>query len=92
MRLAKFDGKRIPSWLVLVGAKFGFSCAGIHGKARVARMVKIESRSFGILSELKPHKWNKNEVDKVWWQKDFILVGFGGSQVWIFMCRHAWEG
>ena len=39
MRLTKFDGKRIPSWLVLVGAKFGFSCAGMHGKAWVPSFV-----------------------------------------------------
>ena len=84
--------RKYPSWLGFVGAKFGFSCAGMLGKAWVAKMVKIESRGFGILSELKCAKCHKNEVAKVWWQKDSILVGFCGSQVWIFMCRHAWEG
>jgi len=76
MRLAKFGGKRIPSWLVFVGAKFGFSCAGMLGKAWVARMVKIESRGFGILSELKCAECHKNEVAKIWVQESIHLGWF----------------
>jgi len=40
----------------------------------------------------KHNKCNKNEVGKVWWQNQSILVGFQGSQVW-WWCeciRPAW--
>jgi len=51
--------------------------------------MKFRARRFLAILVGKHHKCNKNEIGKVWWKKESILVGLGVSQVWFSMGRLA---
>jgi len=84
MRCEKFGCKRNWSWLGFGLAKFG----ALAFFALVAKLVNKWSYGFGAIMVWNGHKCIKNEVWKVWLQKELILVGFWLSQVrWIvFFC------
>ena len=84
MRCEKFGCKRNWSWLGFGLAKF----SGFAFFALVAKLVNKWSYGFCAILVGNCHKCIKNEVWKVWLQKEFILVGFSLSQVrWIaFFC------
>jgi len=65
-------------------AKFG----GLAFFALVAKLVNKSSYDFCDILVANCHKCSKDEVCKVWLQKELILVGFWLSQVqWIgFFC------
>ena len=68
------------SWLGFGLAKFG----GLAFFAFVAKLVNKWSYGFSAILVGNCHKCIKNEVWKVWLQKELILVGFWLSQVrWI---------
>ena len=80
MRSQKFGCKRNWSWLSFCLAKFG----GLAFFALVAKLVNKWSYGFCAMLVSNCHKCLKNEVWKVWLQKELILVGFRLSQVrWI---------
>ena len=72
------------SWLGFGLAKFG----GLAFFAFVAKLVNKWSYGFSAILVANCHKCIKNEVWKVWLQKELILVGFWLSQVWwiCFFC------
>ena len=72
MRCAMFGCKRNWSWLGFGLAKFG----GLCFFALVAKLVNKWSYWFCEILVWHCHKWIKNEVWKVWLQKELILVGF----------------
>ena len=80
MMCGKFGCKRNWSWL-------GFGLAMFGGLAFFALVVKLVNKwSYGFCAILvgNCHKCIRNEVWKVWLQKDLILVGVWLSQVrWI---------
>ena len=84
MRCEKFGCKRNWSWLGFGLAKFG----GFAFFALVAKLVNKWSYGFCAILVGIWHKCIKNEVWKVWLQKELILVGFWISRVrWIgFFC------
>ena len=68
------------SWLGFAVAMFG----GLAFLALVAKLVNKCSNGFCAILVGNGHRWIKNEVWKVWLQKELILVGFWLSQVrWI---------
>jgi len=72
MRCEKFGCKRNWSWL-------GFGLAKFGGLALFPLVVKLVNKwSYGFLAILVGnfHKCIKNEVWKVWFQKELIVVGF----------------
>jgi len=44
--------------------------------------MKFRPQGFSNLLVAKHHKCNKNEVGKVWWQNQVILVDFRGLARW----------
>jgi len=72
MRCQKFGCKRNWSWLGFGLAKFG----GLALFALVAKLVNRWSYGFCAILVGNCHKCIKNEVWKVWLQKELILVGF----------------
>ena len=83
-RCEKFGCKRNWSWL-------GFGLAKVDGLSSFALVEKLVNKwSYGFCAILvgNCHKCIKNEVWKVWMQKELILVGFWLCQVrWIgFFC------
>ena len=80
MRCEKFGCKRNWFWLGFGLVKFG----GLALFALVAKLVKKWSYGFCAILVGNCHKCIKNEVWKVWLQKELILVGFWLSHVrWI---------
>ena len=80
MMCENFGCKRNWTWLGFGFAKFG----GLAFFALVAKLVNKWSYGFCAILVTNCHKCRKNEVWKVWLQKEFILVGFWLSQVrWI---------
>jgi len=84
MRWEMFGYKRNWSWLGFGLAKFD----ELAFLALVAKLVNKWSIGFCAIFVGNCHKCIKNEVWKVWLQKELILVGFWLSQVrWIgFFC------
>ena len=80
MRCEKFGCKRNWSWLGFWLFNFG----GLAFFALVAKLVNKSSYGFGAILVVNCHKCIKNEVWKVWLQKELILVVFWLSHVrWI---------
>jgi len=80
MRCEKFCCKRNWSWLSFCLAKFG----GVGFFGLVAKLVNKWTYGFSAISVGNCHICIKNEVWKVWSQKELILVGFWLSQVrWV---------
>jgi len=77
MRCEKFGCKRNWSWLGFGLAKFG----GLAFFALVEKLVTKWSYGFFAILVGKCHKCIKNDVWKVWLQKELIFVGFWLSQV-----------
>jgi len=73
----KFGCERNWSWFVSGLAKFG----GLAFFSLVAKLVNKWSYGFGAILVGNCLKCIKNEVWKVWLQKELILVGFWLSQV-----------
>ena len=84
MRCEKFGYKRNWSWLGFGLAKF----SGLVFFALVAELVNKCSYGFCAILVGNCHKFIKNELSKVWLQKELILVGYWLNQVpWIgFFC------
>ena len=76
MRCERLGCKRNWSWLGFGLAKFG----GLGFTALVAKLVNKWSYGFCAIFVGNCYKCIKNEVWKVWLQKELILVGFGLSQ------------
>ena len=77
MRCEKFGSKKNWSWLGFGLAKF----CGLGFFALVPQLVNKWSYGFCAILMGNCHKCIKNEVWKVWLQKELILVGVWSSQV-----------
>ena len=88
MRCEKYCCKRNWSWLGFGLAMFG----GLVFFPLVGKLVKKWSYRFCAMLVGNCHKRIKNEVWKVWLQKELILVGFWHSQVrWIYFFCLGWK-
>ena len=80
MRCQKFGCNTNWSWLIFWLANFG----GLDFFTLVLNLVNKWSYDFCAILVGNCHRCIKNQVGKVWWRNELILVGFWFSQVrWI---------